>query len=192
MDVGTLNGYREAIRFLGEHHAAATANRQGDCVNVEQLKQVETLQREGHGERASVRQRIEELGPWFHNMRLAKAIETAPHHFLGDYPEVKFRHFREVLPVDATGMSVLDIGCNAGFYSLEMKRRGAEPGCWASIPTSITCGRRALPPRRRGSQVDFRRKMPVWDVGRAGREVRPGHLHGRAVSLAGIRFWRST
>ena len=23
-------------------------------------------------------------------------------------------------------MSVLDIGCNAGFYSLEMKRRGAD------------------------------------------------------------------
>jgi tRNA (mo5U34)-methyltransferase len=28
--------------------------------------------------------------------------------------------------LDLTGKSVLDIGCNAGFYSIEMKRRGAE------------------------------------------------------------------
>ena len=29
------------------------------------------------------------------------------------------------MPADLTGRSVLDIGCNAGFYSFEMKRRGA-------------------------------------------------------------------
>ena len=29
-------------------------------------------------------------------------------------------------PADLRGKTVLDIGCNAGFYSLEMKRRGAE------------------------------------------------------------------
>lgn len=71
-----------------------------------------------------LQRRIEELGPWFHNMRLGK-VQTAPQHFLGDYPEVKFRNFREALPADMTGLSVLDIGCNGGFYSLEMKRRGA-------------------------------------------------------------------
>jgi tRNA (mo5U34)-methyltransferase len=30
-----------------------------------------------------------------------------------------------VLPTDMSGKSVLDIGCNGGFYSIEMKRRGA-------------------------------------------------------------------
>ena len=30
------------------------------------------------------------------------------------------------LPADLTGMSVLDLGCNEGFFSLEAKRRGAE------------------------------------------------------------------
>ena len=29
------------------------------------------------------------------------------------------------MPADLTGKTVLDIGCNGGFYSLEMKRRGA-------------------------------------------------------------------
>jgi tRNA (mo5U34)-methyltransferase len=53
-------------------------------------------------------------------------VQTAPHHFLGDYPSVKWRSFAHAIPKNLTGKSVLDIGCNAGFYSIEMKRRGAE------------------------------------------------------------------
>ncbi|WP_315764500.1 TIGR04290 family methyltransferase [Sphingomonas sp. Y38-1Y] len=65
-----------------------------------------------------------ELGPWFHNIDLGGQW-TAPDHFLGDYPGDKFRRFAADLPADLTGKSVLDIGCNAGFYSVEMARRGA-------------------------------------------------------------------
>jgi tRNA (mo5U34)-methyltransferase len=74
---------------------------------------------------APLRARIEALGPWFHNINLG-GVWTAPEHFLGDYPNVKFQRFAAHLPADLTGKSVLDIGCNAGFYSMEMKRRGAE------------------------------------------------------------------
>jgi tRNA (mo5U34)-methyltransferase len=73
---------------------------------------------------ADLQDRIEELAPWFHNMKLG-GLWTAPDHFLGDYPGAKFRRFAPHLPADLGGKSVLDIGCNAGFYSLEMKRRGA-------------------------------------------------------------------
>jgi tRNA (mo5U34)-methyltransferase len=38
---------------------------------------------------------------------------------------VKWRRFGHVLPADLRGRTVLDIGCNGGFYSIEMKRRGA-------------------------------------------------------------------
>ena len=72
-----------------------------------------------------IAERIEQLGAWFHNLDL-KGIQTAPHHFLGDYPNVKWRTFAHAIPSDLSGKSVLDIGCNAGFYSLEMKRRGAH------------------------------------------------------------------
>ena len=65
------------------------------------------------------------LAPWFHNIDLGNGLMTAPHHFLGDYPGQKFARFADALPADMTGKSVLDIGCNAGFYSVEMKRRGA-------------------------------------------------------------------
>ncbi|HEX6113955.1 MAG TPA: TIGR04290 family methyltransferase [Geminicoccaceae bacterium] len=73
----------------------------------------------------TIERRVRELGEWFHNIDL-RGVPTAPHHFLGDYPAVKWRRFERALPADLHGMSVLDIGCNAGFYSIEMKRRGAE------------------------------------------------------------------
>jgi tRNA (mo5U34)-methyltransferase len=75
--------------------------------------------------RSDLQERIATLGPWFHNMNL-KGVWTAPDHFLGDYPGAKFRRFAPHLPDDLSGKTVLDIGCNAGFYSIEMKRRGAD------------------------------------------------------------------
>ena len=69
--------------------------------------------------------RVRELGDWFHNLDLA-GVQTAPHHFLGDYPRVKWRLFAHAIPDDLRGRTVLDVGCNGGFYSIEMKRRGAD------------------------------------------------------------------
>lgn len=77
------------------------------------------------GSNAMIERRVMELGPWFHNLQL-KGVQTAPEHFLGDYPSNKFQRFEATLPQDLSGWSVLDVGCNAGFYSLEMKRRGAH------------------------------------------------------------------
>ena len=64
-----------------------------------------------------ISENVRRLGKWFHNIDLG-GIKTAPDHFLGDYPNVKFREFAHAIPADLTGKSVLDIGCNAGFYSL--------------------------------------------------------------------------
>jgi tRNA (mo5U34)-methyltransferase len=72
----------------------------------------------------ALERRIRALAPWFHNLVL-DGIPTAPEHFLGDYPAHKFRRFADALPTDLTGKTVLDVGCNAGFYAFEMKRRGA-------------------------------------------------------------------
>ncbi|MEA2857913.1 MAG: tRNA (mo5U34)-methyltransferase [Methylobacteriaceae bacterium] len=70
-------------------------------------------------------ERIRALGPWFHNMNL-NGVWTAPDHPLGDYPAMKWTRFASAIPDDLSGRSVLDIGCNGGFYSIEMKRRGAR------------------------------------------------------------------
>jgi tRNA (mo5U34)-methyltransferase len=74
--------------------------------------------------RTQIERRVRELGRWFHNLDLS-GVKTAPDHFLGDYPAVKWRAFKHAIPADLSGKSVLDIGCNGGFYSIEMKRRGA-------------------------------------------------------------------
>ncbi len=104
---------------------------------------------------------IQILGPWFHNLRI-NGIETAPEHFLGDYPQVKFAGFRDAIPSDLTGKSVLDIGCNAGFYSLEMKKRGAERV--VGIDTDERYLRQArFAAELADAEIDFLR-MPVWDI----------------------------
>jgi tRNA (mo5U34)-methyltransferase len=75
--------------------------------------------------REAIEQRVTELGDWFHNLDL-RGVRTAPHHFLGDYPRIKWERFSHAIPDDLRGRTVLDIGCNAGFYAMEMKRRGAD------------------------------------------------------------------
>jgi tRNA (mo5U34)-methyltransferase len=72
-----------------------------------------------------IRERVSELGNWFHNLNL-HGVQTAPNHFLGNYPEIKWHNFASSIPQDLSGKTVLDIGCNGGFYSIEMKRRGAD------------------------------------------------------------------
>lgn len=72
-----------------------------------------------------IEQRTRELGQWFHNIDL-HGVQTAPDHYLGDYPAIKWRAFSSAIPDDLRGMTVLDIGCNAGFYSIQLKRRGAD------------------------------------------------------------------
>jgi tRNA (mo5U34)-methyltransferase len=116
-------------------------------------------------EQETIQRRVVELGPWFHNLRL-RGIQTAPQHFLGDYPEIKYRNFRDALPTDMSGMTVLDIGCNAGFYSLEMKRRGAARVL--GIDTDEHYLRQArFAAEVSGMDVAFQR-MPVWDIAALG------------------------
>jgi tRNA (mo5U34)-methyltransferase len=73
---------------------------------------------------ANLERQVHELGEWFHNLNL-HGVATAPNHFLGDFPAVKWRNIASAIPEDLHGATVLDIGCNGGFYSIEMKRRGA-------------------------------------------------------------------
>lgn len=67
-----------------------------------------------------------ELGPWFHNLHLPDGTQTAPDHFLGDFPRYKWEALAPHLPRDLSGWTALDIGCNAGYYSFELARRGAR------------------------------------------------------------------
>jgi tRNA (mo5U34)-methyltransferase len=106
-----------------------------------------------------IRRRILELGKWFQNMTLG-GVQTAPDHFLGDYPTVKWRKFERAIPADLTGKTVLDIGCNAGFYCIQMKRRGAARVLGIdSDPAYLAQARFAA--EMAGANVEFR-QMDVY------------------------------
>ena len=115
----------------------------------------------------SLRERVDALGPWFQNIDLGRGVRTAPDHFLGDYPAFKFRRFADAIPADLEGRSVLDIGCNAGFYSIEMKKRGA------GRVLGIDSDERYLDQARLASEtlgfpdIEYR-NLSVYDVGALG------------------------
>ena len=112
-----------------------------------------------------IQRQVEALGPWFHNLDL-NGVPTAPEHFLGDYPNVKWRRFADTVPRDLTGKTVLDIGCNAGFYSMEMKQRGA------ALVVGLDSDEEYLAQARfaaevKGLDIEFHR-MSVYDIGALG------------------------
>lgn len=108
---------------------------------------------------------VQKLGPWFHNLDL-EGVPTAPRHFLGDYPRQKFARFASAIPADLTGKTVLDIGCNAGFYSMEMKRRGAARVVGIDTDDAYLAQAR-FAARVTGVEIELR-NLNVYEVGKLG------------------------
>lgn len=126
-----------------------------------------------------IRSEIAALGPWVHNLSIRR-IDPAPDHFLGDYPRQKCEGFRDVLQDDLEGRSLMDIGCNAGFFAVEMKRHG--PGaehrqCPALPAAGSLCHRRRRSGCRRAPDVGLRHLQPA-------RTLRPRAVHGGLLSSA--------
>lgn len=114
---------------------------------------------------SEIRRQVERLGPWFHNMDLG-GVQTAPDHFLGNYPHLKWRKFADRIPADLTGKTVLDIGCNAGFYSIEMKRRGAARVVGIDFDETYLA-QAEFAAQIAEADVEFR-KLSVYDLGALG------------------------
>lgn len=112
-----------------------------------------------------IRRQVDLLGEWFHNLNL-NGVQTAPDHFLGDYPSTKWKRFSHAIPADLRGKSVLDIGCNAGFYSLEMKRRGADRVVGIDSDEMYLAQAR-FAANVCGFEIELRR-MSVYEVGKLG------------------------
>ncbi len=112
-----------------------------------------------------IRRRVQELGDWFQNIDL-KGVQTAPDHYLGDYPAAKWRLFAGSIPPDLRDKSVLDVGCNAGFYSIEMKRRGAARVVGIDNDENYLAQAR-FAAEVCGVEIEFR-ELSVYDVEKLG------------------------
>lgn len=84
------------------------------------------MQETTNGQQSAVGEQIKTLGPWFHNLHLPGGVQTAPNHPFGDFPSFKWKDLASAIPEDLNGWSALDIGCNAGFYTFELAKRGAH------------------------------------------------------------------
>jgi len=68
------------------------------------------------------------LQPWFHSIDLGGGITTKTESVMGEpvnHPHEPWQVIQQCLPPDLRGKSLLDVGCNAGFYSFEAKQHGA-------------------------------------------------------------------
>jgi tRNA (mo5U34)-methyltransferase len=108
---------------------------------------------------------VRRLGPWFHNLHLPGGLETAPDHPLGDFPAFKWREIAAHIPDDLRGMAVLDLGCNAGFYSFELARRGAQVTALDHDPHYLAQARWAAHLYGLADRIRFL-EMTVYDVAR--------------------------
>lgn len=125
---------------------------------------------EPSGAMADLQREIEALGPWFHNLHLPGGVQTLPDHFLGgDFPRFKWLQIAHCVPQDLSGWRVLDVGCNAGFYSFELARRGASVLAIDSDERYLAQARWAAGQLDMARQVEFRR-MGVYEIARSAEQ----------------------
>jgi tRNA (mo5U34)-methyltransferase len=116
---------------------------------------------------SAIRGDVVRLGPWFHNLHLPDGTQTAPRHLLGDFPAVKWRQIAPWVPAELEGCRALDIGCNAGFYSFELARRGADVTAIDIEPRYLEQARWAARQFGLEGRVSFR-QASVYDLASAG------------------------
>ncbi|HEU4593568.1 MAG TPA: DUF1698 domain-containing protein [Pyrinomonadaceae bacterium] len=78
--------------------------------------------------REEILSELERLQPWFHRIDLGGGLYTKTESVMGepvDHPAGPWGVIGKCIPEDLRGRTLLDVGCNAGFYAIEAKRRGA-------------------------------------------------------------------
>ena len=117
----------------------------------------------------TLQDKIDALSPWFHNLHLegedGADVQTRPDCPFGDFPRFKWDEIAGHLPADLTGKRALDIGCNAGFYTIELARRGAHVTAIDLNKHYLDQAKFAVGHCGLSDQVDFH-TMQVYDLAR--------------------------
>ncbi len=116
--------------------------------------------------RAELQETVRNLGPWFHDLDVG-GVRTAPDSPYSPILQDLWSQVAPAFPADMSGLTVLDIGCNAGFYSLQLHARGARVTGIEPDPAYIRQARFAA--KALGADIEYL-EMDVYDVDRMGRQ----------------------
>jgi tRNA (mo5U34)-methyltransferase len=73
-----------------------------------------------------LKEKIAQAGFWYQNIELAPGVWTNPDDPRAYKPASRWALIEPRIPGDLHGKTVLDLGCNAGFFAAMMKQRGAK------------------------------------------------------------------
>ena len=68
---------------------------------------------------------LDSLGWWYQHFELPNGLWTGDGCEPGYLPQRRWEVIEPFLPKDLTGKTVLDLGGNSGYFSIQMKLRGA-------------------------------------------------------------------
>ena len=68
---------------------------------------------------------LDSLGWWYQHFQLPSGLWTGDGREPAYYPERRWEFIEPFVPADLAGATVLDLGGNAGYFSIQMMRRGA-------------------------------------------------------------------
>jgi tRNA (mo5U34)-methyltransferase len=71
-------------------------------------------------------ERVRQLGWWYQYFQLPSGVWTGRGTPPSYRPEERWRLIEPFIPADLSDQTVLDVGSNAGYFSVQMKKRGAK------------------------------------------------------------------
>jgi 2-polyprenyl-3-methyl-5-hydroxy-6-metoxy-1,4-benzoquinol methylase len=120
-----------------------------------------------------IRKKVEEFEKtvgWYQDIDLGNGIHTKTRSYWGedlDHPRLRWDEVAKAVPDDLTGMAVLDIGCNAGYFSFEAKMRGADYVCGIDLKQGYV-NQAKFCADVKGMKVDFR-TLSIYDLDTIGK-----------------------
>ena len=76
--------------------------------------------------REEVERQMKSLGWWYQHFELPGGVSTGNGKEPSYRPETRWKLLEPHIPPDLSGQTVLDVGGNAGYFSIQMKLRGAK------------------------------------------------------------------
>lgn len=110
---------------------------------------------------AAIRARIAQLDEnpgWYQNIKLGEGLQTKTRRIWrepADHPMDRWHAVEPAFPDSFAGKSVLDVGCNAGFFSFKAAERGAAYVCGVDYNAAYI-EQAKFAAEIRGDNVDFR------------------------------------